>query len=327
MEKTTQLLWRQRADLEGRNVLIVEANDPALMTLQLNAQVHVHADDFTVGAQQWAPQPNVPEGVDLLILPLPKSVERLRFLLNSLAGALQTPCELWLIGPAKGGIRGALKHLQAHVDEATLVESARHCKLYRGMLQPGQVQTLSAWGQRIPLPGNDLEVISYPGVFSHGRLDEGSRLLLEALEEGVAEQAPGRALDIGCGAGALSVFLARRGWQMQAVDVSASAVAATRKSLEHNGLQGNVEAGDLFSSLHHSLDMLVTNPPFHIGRQRTMDVSQRLIAQAPQYLRDGGALWLVANRELPYVQWLDKAFRHVQVARETRRFRVYRAVV
>ena len=323
MENTTQLLVRQDEALAGRQVLVVEANDPALTGLNIDAQIHVHADDFTIGAHQWSPLPSVADEVDLLVLPLPKSIDRLRFLLNGLAGALGKPVELWLIGPAKGGIRGALKHLEAHVDEVELVDSARHCKLYRGMLQPGASQTLEAWGQSIAV--GELTAVSYPGVFSHGRLDEGSQLLLDAMA-GHRLPSPGKVIDMGCGAGVLSISLARQGWQVQAVDVSASAVAACQASLEKNDLQGRVMGGDLFSPVSGRVDMIVTNPPFHDRRQRTTDITRRLIADAPRHLREGGEIWLVANRELPYAQWLDDAFGHVQVAAETNRFRVYRAV-
>ena len=146
MENTTQLLLRQSDALAGRNVLVVDANDPALKTLSVDATVHVHADDYTIGAQQWAPAPTVPAGTDLLVLPLSKSLDRLRFLLNWLAGEIAEPTELWLIGPTKGGIRGALKYLEAHVDGTMLEDSARHCKLYSGLLQPGEKQSLNAWG-------------------------------------------------------------------------------------------------------------------------------------------------------------------------------------
>ena len=166
MENTTQLLLRQAGALSGRQVLVVDADDPALKNLDADAQVHLHADDFTVGAQQWAAAPTVPPEVDLLVLPLPKSIERLRFLLNWLAGEISQPVELWLIGPAKGGIRGALKHMQSHVDDAVLVDSARHCKLYSGQLQPGETQTLAAWGQAIPV--GDLDVTgAYPKSKNH----------------------------------------------------------------------------------------------------------------------------------------------------------------
>ena len=324
MENTTQLLLRQADALSGRHVLVVDANDTALKSLDVDASLQLHADDFTIGAQQWAPAPTVPAGTDLLVLPLPKSIDRLRFLLNWLAGEITEPMECWLVGPAKGGIRGALKYLEAHVDEATLVDSARHCKLYSGMLQPGEPQTLDAWGEVITV--ESLSAVSYPGVFSHGRLDEGSRLLLDVLAANRLPS-PGRVIDMGCGAGVLSVWLARRGWQVQAVDVSASAVAASKASLARNDLQGQVTGGDLFSASQGRVDMIVSNPPFHDRRQRTTDITRRLIAEAPSHLKSDGEMWLVANRELPYVQWLDEAFRHVQVAGETTRFRVYRAVL
>ena len=76
MENTTQLLLRQSDALAGRNVLVVDANDPALKTLAVDATVHLHADDYTIGAQQWSPAPTVPEGTELLVLPLPKSIGR-----------------------------------------------------------------------------------------------------------------------------------------------------------------------------------------------------------------------------------------------------------
>ncbi len=324
MENTTQLLLRHSDEMAGRHVLVVEANDMALMSLDVDAQIHVHADDFTIGAQQWSPVPSIPDEVDLLILPLPKSGDRLRFLLNGLAGNIEQPMEIWLVGPAKGGIKGALKHFDIHVDHSELVDSARHCKLYRGMLQPGEKQTLDAWGELITV--DELTAVSYPGVFSHGRLDEGSRLLLDALQAHTLPK-PGKVIDVGCGAGVLTITLARQGWQVQAMDVSATAVAACKDSLERNGLQGQVCGGDLFSPVSGRVDMIVTNPPFHDRRLRTTDITRRLIEEAPGYLKEGGEMWLVANRELPYVQWLDEAFRHVQVASETNRFRVYRAVV
>ncbi|MET9558437.1 class I SAM-dependent methyltransferase [Streptomyces sp. NPDC006645] len=40
----------------------------------------------------------------------------------------------------------------------------------------------------------------------------------------VAELPPGRALDVGCGEGADALWLARRGWQVTAIDISATAL-------------------------------------------------------------------------------------------------------
>ena len=107
MENSTRLLWRQEESLAGRRVLVVDANDPELADLPAE-QVYLHADDYTVGAHQWAPLPTLPEDTDLVILPLPKSSERLELLLRGLAGSVEEPLEVWLVGPAKGGIRGGV---------------------------------------------------------------------------------------------------------------------------------------------------------------------------------------------------------------------------
>ncbi len=320
MENSTQLLWRQQDTLADRRVLVMEANDPALADLPAG-QLYLHADDYTVGAHQWAPLPTLPDDVDLVILPLPKAAERLELLLRALAGQISEPMELWLVGPAKGGIRGGVTRLSRFADDVTLLDSARHCKLYAARLRPGETLALEQAASLITL--DDLEVVSYPGVFSHGRLDEGSALLLAALAEGLPR---GKVLDMGCGGGALSARLAHSGCQVTATDVSATAVAAATATLERNHLQGKVVGGDLYESIGARFETIVTNPPFHDGRDRTMAITRRLIREAPEHLGDNGTLWMVANRELPYVQWLDDAFKHVQVVSETSRFRVYRAV-
>ena len=221
----------------------------------------------------------------------------------------------------RGGIRGGVTRLSRHADGVTLVDSARHCKVYRGALRPGPALSLEQVESVVRV--DDLDVISYPGVFSHGRLDEGTALLLQAL----AEAAPrGKALDMGCGCGVITAALAHAGCNVTGTDVSATAVAAACSTLNRNHLQGKVVGGDLYGGVEGRYQTLVTNPPFHDGRDRTMSITRRLIEQAPRHLEEHGEFWMVANRELPYVQWLDAAFRHVQVVSETNRFRVYRAL-
>jgi SAM-dependent methyltransferase len=52
------------------------------------------------------------------------------------------------------------------------------------------------------------------------------------LQAEVAGLTPGRALDVGCGAGADAIWLARSGWAVTAIDVSDVAVSRARKAAE-----------------------------------------------------------------------------------------------
>lgn len=71
-----------------------------------------------------------------------------------------------------------------------------------------------------------------------------------ALVDEAAELTPGRALDVGCGEGADAIWLAGRGWQVTALDVSIVALdraleAATRAGVEIEWLHAGLLDADL----------------------------------------------------------------------------------
>ncbi|MDH3641327.1 MAG: methyltransferase domain-containing protein [Gammaproteobacteria bacterium] len=69
------------------------------------------------------------------------------------------------------------------------------------------------------------------------------------LEQWVPDLPLGRALDIACGAGRNSLFLAAAGYTVDALDISAEALARAAASAEHRGLQINWIERDLDSGL------------------------------------------------------------------------------
>jgi 16S rRNA (guanine1207-N2)-methyltransferase len=318
MENTTRLLQRHEAEIARHHVLVVEADDPALAQLPART-IRLHSDDSSLPGRQPDWLPVLQEDTDLAIIILPKSRDRLRMLLACLAGQIRSPLTVWLVGAANGGIRGGATELAAHTDAVVMEDSARHCKLYSARLRPAAFvvdEVVRHWHY------DGLRIESLPGVFSHGRLDEGTALLLDNLS---LPSAGASVLDVGCGAGVLSAVLARAGSAVTAVDISATAAAATRMTLAANGLNATVLAGDLYGPVTGRFDLIISNPPFHDGLQRTTAISQRLILEAPRYLREQGRLLLVANQGLPYGDWLQQAFRQVSVLAENRRFRVWQA--
>jgi len=57
----------------------------------------------------------------------------------------------------------------------------------------------------------------------------------------------GRALDVGCGAGVLSVWMAQRGLEVTGLDLFPEAIAMARAHADGKGVQAEFVCGDLFS--------------------------------------------------------------------------------
>ena len=57
----------------------------------------------------------------------------------------------------------------------------------------------------------------------------------------VGDLTPGRALDLGCGEGADSVWLAERGWTVVAVDISDTALGRAREAASVRGVADRIE--------------------------------------------------------------------------------------
>jgi SAM-dependent methyltransferase len=72
---------------------------------------------------------------------------------------------------------------------------------------------------------------------------------LVALIEGPSRLPPGRALDLGCGTGTDTVYLATRGWDVTGVDMVPKALATARRNATAAGLAPRFIEGDV-TELH-----------------------------------------------------------------------------
>lgn len=233
---------------------------------------------------------------------------------------------LQVVGENQGGIKRVLKVLAALGLGCQRLDSARRCSLFGSSLDRVALEPDAAWKH---FEAEGLRLASHPGVFGHGKLDDGTRLLLEHLPAALSDTPPRdtEVLDMGCGDGIIAAWLAQRGHRVCAVDVNGFAVEATRRSLSANGLEGEVLLGDVYSPLAgRRFDTIVSNPPFHQERSIDHGPANRLISEAPAHLKPGGSLLLVANAFLPWPELLGRAFGDFEILADDRRFRVYRAV-
>jgi HemK-related putative methylase len=148
-------------------------------------------------------------------------------------------------------------------------------------------------------------LIVLPEVFNPVLLRTGE-FMVRALEE-VPISSQVRVLDLGTGSGVGSVFSARRGAVVTAIDINPEAVRCARMNALLNRLEDRIEVleGDLFGPLgSERFDIVLFNPPFHRGRPndgldhawRGEDVFERFTAELGDRLTaDGRALLVLSS--------------------------------
>lgn len=162
------------------------------------------------------------------------------------------------------------------------------------------------------------------GVFSRGELDRGTELLLAALDIGPSELI----LDLGCGYGAIGIVAARLsdGGRVILTDVNERAVGLASKNVAVNRIaNAEVRRGDLYDPVAGmAFNHIVCNPPIRAGRA----VVDRIVAEAPAHLLDGGSLWLVARTKQgadTLRQRMANVFGHADVVKRGGGFKVLQA--
>lgn len=259
------------------------------------------------------------------VLFLPKSRELTEYLMQELAAKIPSGL-LFMVGEKRAGAERAAKQL-ATFGRTSKVDSARHCQLWRcEVTQKPEALELDAAEKvfTVESVGQSIAVHSLPGVFSHGRLDLGTQLLLECLDGLPA----GHYLDFGCGAGVVGSFLKKRypDAEVSMLDVDAFAVRSSQLTLAANQLDAVTIAGDGIHAAPKQLAAIISNPPFHQGVHTQYQTTETLLREAAEHLQSGGELRIVANSFLKYPPLIEQHLGPCTVLAERNGFKVYRAV-
>jgi 16S rRNA (guanine1207-N2)-methyltransferase len=145
---------------------------------------------------------------------------------------------------------------------------------------------------RCSLRGREFEFLTASGVFSHRRVDNGTRLLIESMR--LPEVGP--VLDMGCGYGPVGIVAAAIWPRLEVwmTDVNERAVSMALENADRNGV-GNVvvRQGNLYEPVgNKTFGVILSNPPISAGLR---NVVKPLIAGAVDHLSGGGSLQLVVQ--------------------------------
>lgn len=115
---------------------------------------------------------------------------------------------------------------------------------------------------------------------------------------------PGRAVDLGCGEGADAIWLARQGWRVLGVDISATAVTRARGAALEAGVDGlaTFEAHDLSTWEPAGEIDLVTASFFHSREELPRT---EILRRAAAHVAPGGHVAIVSHLAPP--PWSEHA--------------------
>jgi release factor glutamine methyltransferase len=146
-----------------------------------------------------------------------------------------------------------------------------------------------------------------------------------------------RLLDVGAGSGAIAITLAlETGTPLAATDISPAAAAVAARNAATLGASVNFVVCDLMTAVaDHSIDLIVSNPPYVplsqreslqrevrdfeppvalFGGERGFEIYDRIAADAPRVLRSGG--WLILELGFgcePHVTALLSRWRNLRI--------------
>ncbi|MFI1993285.1 class I SAM-dependent methyltransferase [Actinoplanes sp. NPDC020271] len=176
--------------------------------------------------------------------------------------------------------------------------------------------------------GRDYRLAVASGVFSAGRLDPGTAVLLRKADlPGAAVE--GDLLDLGCGYGPITCVLASEAPRatVHAIDVNSRARELTSENATKLGLGARVRVSapdDVPEEVRFA--QIWSNPPTHVGKAELHALMERWLPR----LAPGGVAWLVINRNLggdSLHAWLVERGRQVERVASQKGFRVLKVTL
>lgn len=244
---------------------------------------------------------------------LPRAKALARALIAKAASVTDGP--LIVDGAKTDGVDSILKACRERADLSAPVNKA-HGKLFWFTAPQGAFDDWTA-PQHQEVEGG---FVTAPGVFSADAIDPASKLLAGHLPVKLGRHV----VDLGGGWGYLSArALDGRDTieRLDLVEADHAALACARENLTDPRAVLHWEDATRWRP-ETPADTVITNPPFHSGRNANPDLGRAFVRAAAAMLAPRGVLWLVANRHLPYEAEMRACFSHVEEVTGDNRFKV-----
>ena len=153
--------------------------------------------------------------------------------------------------------------------------------------------------------GQQLTFITDNGVFSKKHIDEGTKLLLQAL---VPLRLSNDILDLGCGYGVIGITIAyfNKDCHVVLADVNKRALELTKLNVNNHHLHARCTCliSNIYENIDSEFDNIIINPPIRAGK----DVTYSMYLGAYEHLKKNGCLFIVIRK----AQGAPSAFKYLE---------------
>lgn len=307
----------------------------AFLGLRANAE----GNGLDPEAIEQVPCTRAPEGrFPLVLLKVPKSLDLLEHQLRVLRTVVGPETRILAGGMSRHLGRNVVGLFQRVLGPAQASLARKKARVITASLDPGLDPGTSPFPRRVPVAGGlaggslaqgGFEAVTHAGVFSAGRVDAGTRRLLEALPDPV----PGsRIVDLGCGSGILGTAAAARNASAELCFTDRSFLAVESARETFRGAFGEERPACFLPTLALDgvergwADVILNNPPFHDRHAVGDAIAWGMFHEARRALGSGGSLYVVGNRHLGYHAKLKRIFGNCETLASDPKFMVLRAV-
>lgn len=318
------LLALQEQPVSGRVLLVNADSELVTKTMAKTAKevVEWSWNWSTRSPLAWPPA----ELFDAVFLRIPAVRELFDLACEVCASRLAPGGTLYVYGANGAGMKSIANHFEPWFESSEVMvykHRERVVSAVRAATKRTPKAALKDWEKtfKVELNQTPVALVSYPGMFAHGTLDEGTKLLLEHLP---SVSSITRVLDLGTGTGILARALRDQcsDCVIDAVDANAFAVEAAKKNVPG----ATIYWGDGWSALPKDAqyDVIVSNPPVHRGLIQTSDLLEAFIKDSAKRLKVDGSFTLVVQSTIPVKRLFHSAGMKVEMIAQNTVYQVWR---
>jgi len=297
-----------RLNLEQRGYRCLSVND------SVNHQhgIHLNANHLSIDLTEdsfYSPLSWPSQAPDLVLMKLPKSLRYLSQINSAIKRSLanaQSRCLVISASMVKHTPKTYYQQLERELGATHTSLARKKARLAYSQAEGSQDDGLTEPELRNYTTQDGIHVVALPNAFSPTKLDPGSALLINHLDDLPA----GPLIDLGCGTGVLSCYAARKhAGPIFGCDISHSAVSSAARTAASNGVDGQYTAMNILEQYDDNwASAIICNPPFHDKHAVGDEVAINMFHDAKRVLTQGGELRIVGNRHLGYHQRLKTIF-------------------